>query len=173
MGGAHGWAIWSAICLYLCIALRPGHEVGLEPRADRRLRACLQLTCMCCCVLSRAQNSVWSAGIVMGLIDDIPTCDELLSRMVRKSSLLTTAFVLRFFWLLFLVVVLVCISSPHFYMVRGFGFLYQCGLNVVLAWVCFLVPMRVYIARPHTHTCVHSHPYCVRPSHRPTQFTGP
>jgi len=29
---------------------------------------------------------VWSAGIAMGLIKDIPTCEELLSRIEREAS---------------------------------------------------------------------------------------
>ena len=33
-----------------------------------------------------ANSSVWSAGIVMGLIDDVPTCDELIKRMVRDAE---------------------------------------------------------------------------------------
>lgn len=33
-----------------------------------------------------SQDSVWSAGIVMGLIDDIPTCHELLERMVCAAQ---------------------------------------------------------------------------------------
>ena len=32
------------------------------------------------------QSSVWSAGVVMGLIDDVPTCKELLERMVREAE---------------------------------------------------------------------------------------
>lgn len=31
-------------------------------------------------------SSVWSAGIVMGLIDDIPTCSELISRIVKEAE---------------------------------------------------------------------------------------
>jgi nitronate monooxygenase len=31
-------------------------------------------------------SSVWSAGIVMGLIDDVPTCEELIDRMVRDAE---------------------------------------------------------------------------------------
>lgn len=31
-------------------------------------------------------NSVWSCGVVMGLIDDIPSCQELLSRMVAEAE---------------------------------------------------------------------------------------
>ena len=33
-----------------------------------------------------AQSSVWSAGQVMGLIDDIPTCKVLVSRMVAEAE---------------------------------------------------------------------------------------
>jgi len=33
-----------------------------------------------------SEDSVWSAGIVMGLIDDIPTCKELLDRMVAEAE---------------------------------------------------------------------------------------
>jgi NAD(P)H-dependent flavin oxidoreductase YrpB (nitropropane dioxygenase family) len=29
---------------------------------------------------------IWSAGIAMGLINDIPTCQELLSRIEREAS---------------------------------------------------------------------------------------
>ena len=33
-----------------------------------------------------ATSSVWSAGCVMGLIDDIPSCAELIDRMVREAT---------------------------------------------------------------------------------------
>jgi nitronate monooxygenase len=29
---------------------------------------------------------IWTVGTVMGLIDDIPTCDELISRIVREAE---------------------------------------------------------------------------------------
>jgi len=32
------------------------------------------------------QDSVWSAGIVMGLIDDIPTCKDLIERIVSEAE---------------------------------------------------------------------------------------
>jgi nitronate monooxygenase len=32
------------------------------------------------------QSSVWSAGVVMGLIDDVPSCAELLERMVAEAE---------------------------------------------------------------------------------------
>uniref|UniRef100_A0A6B2L9D4 Uncharacterized protein n=1 Tax=Arcella intermedia TaxID=1963864 RepID=A0A6B2L9D4_9EUKA len=32
------------------------------------------------------ESSVWSAGIVMGLIEDVPTCKELIERMVSEAS---------------------------------------------------------------------------------------
>jgi len=32
------------------------------------------------------EDSVWSAGQVMGLIDDIPSCEELLERMVKEAE---------------------------------------------------------------------------------------
>jgi len=32
------------------------------------------------------QSSVWSAGIVIGLIEDIPTCKELIERMVEEAT---------------------------------------------------------------------------------------
>jgi nitronate monooxygenase len=32
------------------------------------------------------EHSVWSCGVVMGLIDDIPTCKELIERMVREAE---------------------------------------------------------------------------------------
>jgi len=32
------------------------------------------------------ENSAWSCGIVMGLIDDIPTCAELMERMVAEAE---------------------------------------------------------------------------------------
>eukprot|EP01127_Copromyxa_protea_P021039 TRINITY_DN7133_c0_g1_i1.p1 TRINITY_DN7133_c0_g1~~TRINITY_DN7133_c0_g1_i1.p1 ORF type:complete len:334 (-),score=91.20 TRINITY_DN7133_c0_g1_i1:23-985(-) len=35
-------------------------------------------------------SSVWSAGIVMGLIHDIPTCKELLERMVAEAEAIIT-----------------------------------------------------------------------------------
>jgi NADH:quinone reductase (non-electrogenic) len=31
-------------------------------------------------------DGVWTAGLVMGLIDDIPSCEELISRMVRDAE---------------------------------------------------------------------------------------
>lgn len=31
-------------------------------------------------------DSVWSAGIVMGLIDDIPSCEELVNRVVAEAE---------------------------------------------------------------------------------------
>ena len=31
-------------------------------------------------------SGVWSAGMAMGLIDDIPTCDELVSRIVAEAE---------------------------------------------------------------------------------------
>jgi len=36
-------------------------------------------------------NSVWSCGIVMGLIDDVPTCQELLDRMVAEAESIITS----------------------------------------------------------------------------------
>ena len=33
-----------------------------------------------------ATSSVWSAGVVMGLIEDVPTCKELLTRMVADAE---------------------------------------------------------------------------------------
>mmetsp|Transcript_6279 Transcript_6279/g.9634 ORF Transcript_6279/g.9634 Transcript_6279/m.9634 type:complete len:335 (+) Transcript_6279:212-1216(+) len=33
-----------------------------------------------------AASSVWSAGVVMGLIDDVPTCAQLLTRMVQDAE---------------------------------------------------------------------------------------
>merc|ERR1712232_312199 len=32
------------------------------------------------------QDSVWSCGQVMGLIDDVPTCQELVGRMIAEAS---------------------------------------------------------------------------------------
>ena len=32
-----------------------------------------------------AESSVWSAGCVMGLIDDAPSCDELLTRIIDEA----------------------------------------------------------------------------------------
>eukprot|EP00298_Acanthocystis_sp_HF-20_P003980 c14326_g1_i1.p1 GENE.c14326_g1_i1~~c14326_g1_i1.p1 ORF type:complete len:351 (+),score=168.20 c14326_g1_i1:58-1053(+) len=32
------------------------------------------------------QDSVWSAGVVMGLIDDIPTCKDLIEKMVAEAE---------------------------------------------------------------------------------------
>jgi nitronate monooxygenase len=32
-----------------------------------------------------ADAGVWSAGMVVGLIHDIPTCEELISRIVREA----------------------------------------------------------------------------------------
>lgn len=32
------------------------------------------------------QDSVWSCGQVIGIIDDIPTCAELVTRMVDEAS---------------------------------------------------------------------------------------
>ena len=31
-------------------------------------------------------KGIWSAGMVVGLIDDVPTCDELISRIVREAE---------------------------------------------------------------------------------------
>ena len=31
-------------------------------------------------------TSVWSAGVVMGLINDVPTCEQLLKQMVRRKT---------------------------------------------------------------------------------------
>jgi len=36
-------------------------------------------------VTGDTQSSVWSAGIVMGLINDIPTCQQLIERMVNEA----------------------------------------------------------------------------------------
>ncbi|MGH3640791.1 MAG: nitronate monooxygenase, partial [Mycobacterium sp.] len=33
---------------------------------------------------------IWTVGTVMGLIDDIPTCEELISRIVREAEELIT-----------------------------------------------------------------------------------
>ena len=33
-----------------------------------------------------ADSSVWSAGIVMGLIDDLPTCKDLLDGIVAEAE---------------------------------------------------------------------------------------
>ena len=33
-----------------------------------------------------AQSSVWSAGMVMGLIDDVPSCKELVEGMVAEAE---------------------------------------------------------------------------------------
>ena len=30
-------------------------------------------------------DGIWTAGQVIGLINDIPTCEELISRMVREA----------------------------------------------------------------------------------------
>ena len=35
-------------------------------------------------------SSVWSAGIVMGLIDDVPSCDALVKRMVAEAEEIIT-----------------------------------------------------------------------------------
>jgi NAD(P)H-dependent flavin oxidoreductase YrpB (nitropropane dioxygenase family) len=32
------------------------------------------------------EHGVWSAGTVMGLIQDIPTCQELVERIVREAE---------------------------------------------------------------------------------------
>ena len=32
------------------------------------------------------EDGIWTVGMVMGLIDDIPTCEELLSRMVSEAT---------------------------------------------------------------------------------------
>ena len=32
------------------------------------------------------QSSVWSAGVVMGLIDSVPTCAELIEGMVAEAE---------------------------------------------------------------------------------------
>ena len=32
------------------------------------------------------ESSVWSAGAVMGLIEDVPTCEVLLQRMVNEAE---------------------------------------------------------------------------------------
>lgn len=32
------------------------------------------------------ESSVWSAGVVMGLIEDVPSCKELIERMVREAE---------------------------------------------------------------------------------------
>jgi nitronate monooxygenase len=32
------------------------------------------------------EHGVWSAGTVMGLIQDIPTCKELVERIVREAE---------------------------------------------------------------------------------------
>ena len=32
------------------------------------------------------EDSVWSAGMVMGLIDDVPTCQELIEGMVEEAE---------------------------------------------------------------------------------------
>jgi len=37
-------------------------------------------------VTGNTQSSAWSAGIVMGLIDDIPTCKELMERMMKECE---------------------------------------------------------------------------------------
>ncbi|MBD2858899.1 nitronate monooxygenase [Spongiibacter sp. KMU-158] len=37
-------------------------------------------------VAGDTDDGVWTAGLVMGLIDDIPSCEELLSRMVRDAE---------------------------------------------------------------------------------------
>lgn len=37
-------------------------------------------------VTGDTQSSVWSAGIVMGMIDDIPTCQELVDRMIAEAK---------------------------------------------------------------------------------------
>ena len=34
---------------------------------------------------------IWTAGTVMGLIDDIPTCAELISRIVAEAEDIITA----------------------------------------------------------------------------------
>lgn len=36
------------------------------------------------------EDGVWSAGIVMGLIDDVPTCDALLTRIVAEAESIMT-----------------------------------------------------------------------------------
>ncbi|ETO11298.1 hypothetical protein RFI_26081 [Reticulomyxa filosa] len=36
------------------------------------------------------ENSVWSCGAVMGLIDDIPTCEQLIQRMVKDAETIIT-----------------------------------------------------------------------------------
>ena len=33
-----------------------------------------------------AENSVWSCGPVMGLIDDVPTCEDLVAGMVAEAE---------------------------------------------------------------------------------------
>ena len=33
-----------------------------------------------------ADGGIWSAGMVQGLIHDIPSCDELVSRIVREAE---------------------------------------------------------------------------------------
>ena len=33
-----------------------------------------------------AESSVWSAGVVMGLIDGVPTCEELVNGMVSEAE---------------------------------------------------------------------------------------
>ncbi len=40
---------------------------------------------MCVCEL-RINDGIWTAGLVIGLIDDIPSCDELISRMVKEAK---------------------------------------------------------------------------------------
>lgn len=37
-------------------------------------------------VTGDTQSSVWSAGIVMGLIEDIPSCQELVDRMIKEAK---------------------------------------------------------------------------------------
>ena len=31
-------------------------------------------------------NGIWSAGMVVGLIDDIPSCEELITRIVEEAD---------------------------------------------------------------------------------------
>ena len=57
------------------------HHVGFEMLAASHLT--LHVVCWVGCFCAR---QVWSAGMVMGLIDDIPTCEALVHGMVAEAE---------------------------------------------------------------------------------------
>lgn len=63
---------------------RPGDIAAIGPLVKGALyREAFQKT-------GDPDNSVWSCGVVMGLIDDIPSCQDLLARMVAEAEEIIT-----------------------------------------------------------------------------------